>query len=175
MPLEKAAPGTPGFGRNIETEIAAGKPEKQAVAIAYQKARGDNGDPFAAGPYPINQAEHPIERALTAAQHMYESARGMGRADESRETKERHEGKLSEHEREEIGGVGSEKRKEMPESVFLEPSSRKYPVKEKKDGEWKYDRELLLAAARRARMQGDEDLARRADRIREREFGGEGE
>lgn len=38
MPLEKAGPGTPGFGRNIKTELAAGKPERQAVAIAYSKS-----------------------------------------------------------------------------------------------------------------------------------------
>ena len=34
MPLENAAAGTPGFSRNIATEVKAGKPEKQAVAIA---------------------------------------------------------------------------------------------------------------------------------------------
>lgn len=62
-------------------------------------------------------------------------------------------------------------REGMPESAFLEPASRKYPVKEKKNGEWKYDRDLLLAAARRARMQKDESLAARADAIRKREFG----
>jgi hypothetical protein len=43
MPLEKAPEGSPGFSRNIKTEIAAGKPQKQAVAIAYNKARGDDG------------------------------------------------------------------------------------------------------------------------------------
>ena len=37
---------------------------------------------------------------------------------------------------------------------------------------WKYDRGLLVAAARRARMEGNEALAKRADAIREREFGG---
>jgi hypothetical protein len=42
MPLEKAAPGSLGFGRNIATEIKAGKPPKQAEAIAYSKARGDS-------------------------------------------------------------------------------------------------------------------------------------
>lgn len=41
MPLENAKPGTPGFGRNIAREIEAGKPPKQAEAIAYSKARGD--------------------------------------------------------------------------------------------------------------------------------------
>jgi hypothetical protein len=82
-------------------------------------------------------------------------------------------GKLSETTREKIGEPGSEKREDMPESVFLGPG-RTYPVKEKRDGEWKYSRNLLLAAARRARMQGRNDLARRADAIRNREFG-EGE
>lgn len=43
MPLENAKPGTPGFSRNIATEIKAGKPEKQAVAIAYSNAEKDAG------------------------------------------------------------------------------------------------------------------------------------
>ena len=42
MPLEKAKEGTPGFSRNIATEMKAGKPQKQAVAIAYNKAREDS-------------------------------------------------------------------------------------------------------------------------------------
>jgi hypothetical protein len=42
MPLEEnTKPGSPGFKHNIETEISAGKSQKQAVAIAYGKARGD--------------------------------------------------------------------------------------------------------------------------------------
>lgn len=45
MPLESGAkPGSPGFGRNIATEERAGKPSKQAEAIAYSKARGDAVD-----------------------------------------------------------------------------------------------------------------------------------
>lgn len=40
MPLHKGAkPGTKGFKENIETEMRAGKPQKQAVAIAYSEAR----------------------------------------------------------------------------------------------------------------------------------------
>lgn len=40
MPLNKGAkPGSKGFKQNIKTEIAAGKPQKQAVAIAYSEAR----------------------------------------------------------------------------------------------------------------------------------------
>lgn len=39
MPLTKGAkPGTAAFKRNIEAEIAARKPVKQAVAIAYSEA-----------------------------------------------------------------------------------------------------------------------------------------
>lgn len=44
MPLENAKEGTPGFGRNVEREIEAGKPQDQAVAIAYAKARGDDAE-----------------------------------------------------------------------------------------------------------------------------------
>lgn len=61
--------------------------------------------------------------------------------------------------------------KDESANVFLEPASRKYPVKEKEGGEWKWSRKLLLAAAREARMHGDELLAKRADEIRAREFG----
>jgi hypothetical protein len=40
MPLNKGTkPGSKGFKENIKTEIAAGKPQKQAVAIAYSEAR----------------------------------------------------------------------------------------------------------------------------------------
>ena len=40
MPLKKGAkPGSKGFKQNIRAEIAAGKPQKQAVAIAYSVAR----------------------------------------------------------------------------------------------------------------------------------------
>lgn len=77
-------------------------------------------------------------------------------------------GKLSATTSEEVDST--KHREDMPESAFLGPD-RTYPVKEERDGEWKYTRNLLLAAARRARMQGRTDIARRADAIREREFG----
>ncbi len=39
MPLVKGAkPGSKGFGKNIGAEINAGKPRKQAIAIAYSEA-----------------------------------------------------------------------------------------------------------------------------------------
>jgi hypothetical protein len=40
MPLQKGAkPGSKGFKDNIRAEINAGKPQNQAVAIAYSEAR----------------------------------------------------------------------------------------------------------------------------------------
>ena len=38
MPLEKGPVGSAAFGRNVATEVKAGKPQKQAVAIAYSEA-----------------------------------------------------------------------------------------------------------------------------------------
>ena len=88
--------------------------------------------------------------------------------DESAETKARHEGKLSETAEKQISYAGSPKRADMPSGVFLKSSNKTYPVKKKVNGEWKYDKNLLLAAARRARMEGDESLANKADSIREK-------
>ena len=40
MPLKKGAkPGTKDFGKNISSEIKAGKPRNQAIAIAYSEAK----------------------------------------------------------------------------------------------------------------------------------------
>lgn len=78
-------------------------------------------------------------------------------------------GKLSATTREQIGST--EHREDMPDSMFLLPERKKYPIGEKRDGELKHTRDLLLAAARRARMEGRGDLARKADAIRAREFG----
>jgi 8-oxo-dGTP pyrophosphatase MutT (NUDIX family) len=91
--------------------------------------------------------------------------------DETEEEKEQAHGKLNERE-EAIANKTPAEREEIPESVFLKPTTRKYPVKKKIDGEWKYSRDLLLAAARRARLNGNATLAERADAIRKREFGG---
>jgi len=42
MPLVKgkAAKTEKGFGQNVKREMKAGKPQRQAVAIAYSEARG---------------------------------------------------------------------------------------------------------------------------------------
>ena len=91
---------------------------------------------------------------------------------ESEHEKKQHEGKLSKTVKNEVGRVDSPKRKHMPADVFLKPAERKYPVKTEQDGKWTYNHGLLLAAARDARMHGDEALAARADAIRGRVFGG---
>jgi hypothetical protein len=38
MPLKKST-SKKAFGQNVKTEMAAGKPQKQAVAIAYSEQR----------------------------------------------------------------------------------------------------------------------------------------
>ena len=44
MPLKKGAkPGSKGFKDNIRTEIKAGKPKNQAIAIAYSEAKEKKG------------------------------------------------------------------------------------------------------------------------------------
>ena len=44
MPLFKGAkPGSPKFKKNIETEVRAGKPVKQEVAISYSESRRGKG------------------------------------------------------------------------------------------------------------------------------------
>lgn len=83
---------------------------------------------------------------------------------------ERAHGALSERE-EEVANPHVEARENKPASIFLRPSDRKYPVKVKRNGEWEYDRGLLVAAEREANMHHDEALASRAKSILEREFG----
>ena len=47
MPLVKgkAAKSKKGFSENVKREMDAGKPQKQAVAIAYSEARGSKKKP----------------------------------------------------------------------------------------------------------------------------------
>jgi hypothetical protein len=44
MPLNKGK-SKAAFSENVRTEIAAGKPQKQAVAIAYSVKRGEKKKP----------------------------------------------------------------------------------------------------------------------------------
>lgn len=67
---------------------------------------------------------------------------------------------------------GSEKkREEMPASVFLDSKNRRYPVKKKSGGEWKYSRSGLMAALSRAAAQHETSIVTKAKRILKREFG----
>jgi len=175
MPLKEGS-SRETISQNIATEIRAGKDPKQAAAIAYSKARGDE-ETVASRLDALSQQLDGLASRLDVA----ESRRAMdalsraiddfkrARPDESERVKENAHGKLSEHEKEEVGRVGSKKRQGESESEagFLLPSEKKYPTKVN----GKYDRKLLLAAAREARMHGHEDLANKADKIREREFG----
>ena len=58
--------------------------------------------------------------------------------------------------------IRTSKRPDMPKSAFLEPGSRKYPFKKKVKGKWVADPNLLLAAERRARINGNTALANKA-------------
>ncbi len=91
--------------------------------------------------------------------------------DESPEELARTRGTLTEAERA-AASQHVQHREDMPEGAFLEPASRKYPVKTKRDGAWHYDRDLLLAAEREALMHEHPAIAERAKAIREREFPG---
>jgi 8-oxo-dGTP pyrophosphatase MutT (NUDIX family) len=150
-------------GRFATAASNHGEVEKHLGAV-HQHAKSTGGN------YNVsieNKHTGEVHGAKVAPHGVYKRSYTAGSFDESEEAKKRAEGKLSERTREEIGTVGSEHREDMPDSDFLLPSEKKYPVK--KDG--KYDRGLLLAAAREARMHGHEDLAKRADEIRAREFG----
>src|SRR6185437_4553767 len=176
---------------NIAELVKAGHPQKQAEAIAYAVARR-NGAKDAAALAPNSGIPAALPRKARDEAHSKGNIRRLIRSlveffdEEENEdgeadipagdalsdeawaelNKDASPDKLSERTRAEIGSVGSAKRDELPDSDFLEPASKKYPVK--KDG--KYDRKLLIAAASEARMHGHEDLAKRADAIGAREF-----
>lgn len=69
-----------------------------------------------------------------------------------------------------VGPAGAKSRERFPADVFLDEEGRRYPVKLKVGGEWRLDRALLIAAARRARMNGESAIAQRAEALRAREF-----
>lgn len=70
------------------------------------------------------------------------------------------QGKLSKTTR---GKIKQSKRDAMPAHVFLRPSDKTYPVKEKDgNGRWVYSLNLILAAEKRATMNGDRTIAAKA-------------
>ena len=64
--------------------------------------------------------------------------------------------------------VGSKKRQEWPSHVFLLPKERKYPYKKLVNGQWKVSCARLLAAMRRAIMNGRQDIAAKARALAQR-------
>lgn len=69
MPLlgGKAAKTTKGFGKNVKAEMAAGKPQDQAVAIAYGKAgEGKTKAPVAKKKVKKDKKFNPNPMKLTA-------------------------------------------------------------------------------------------------------------
>lgn len=169
--------------QNTKTEMEAGKPQKQAVAIALNKARGDADRQWWAmykgkKMGPAQSREAAAKLVFDKNPSAKEAMTGYGTDGPSfdiRWEKNPHQrwdsasGELSKQEQGEADKNHKE-REEQPAEVFLEPGARKYPVKVKREGGWKYDRDLLLAAAREARMHGHKDLADRADKIRQKEF-----
>jgi len=69
--------------------------------------------------------------------------------------------------------VGSKERQKMPRHAFLVPSQRKYPYKVKRGGRWVVSERGLMAAYRRAIMQGNTSVrnsaARKLNTIRKRQ------
>ena len=58
--------------------------------------------------------------------------------------------------------VGSKARKKMPKSAFLLPGTRKYPYKVYRDGRWQESEKGLMAAYRRAILQGNQNVKAKA-------------
>ena len=66
MPLIKGAkPNSKGFKQNIEAEISAGKPQKQAIAIAYSESKQ----------HKEKTVKKEMEHHKKAAHHMKEAAK----------------------------------------------------------------------------------------------------
>lgn len=63
MPLMKS-PSKKAFQKNVKTEIAAGKPPKQAVAIAYSTQREAGGRSAAVKGRPANKTTPVTKRKM---------------------------------------------------------------------------------------------------------------
>lgn len=60
MPLKRGAkPGSAGFKANIRAEVAAGKPDKQAVAIAYSEAKEHPHRNYSSGTVTKHDSNYP--------------------------------------------------------------------------------------------------------------------
>ena len=154
MPLKKGSSES-DISANIAELVNAGHPQKQAEAIAYRVAGQDVAVDMSAQQW--------NELLSLFGKWINEEKEEPEHADDS--------DKLSGKEKSEADKDHDE-REDQPASAFLEPESRKYPVKVKRGGKWEYDKDLLVAAAREARMHDHAELASKADTIRKREFEG---
>jgi len=71
MPLAKGK-GKAAFSKNVATEMHVGKPQKQAVAIAYSKKRDASGE---------SGMHHEVD-PLIANADVYAAHRGSGKVDQ---------------------------------------------------------------------------------------------
>ena len=86
MPLETGK-SKAAFSHNVATEMKAGKPQKQAVAIAYSKARGDALSPsskFTSGM--ANKSLKSYEIAGLVAKELYELRKKIREAEDAGKT-----------------------------------------------------------------------------------------
>ena len=86
MPLETGK-SKAAFSHNVATEMKAGKPQKQAVAIAYSKARGDALSPsskFTSGM--ANKSLKSYEIAGIVAKELYELRKKIREAEDAGKT-----------------------------------------------------------------------------------------
>lgn len=81
-------------------------------------------------------------------------------------------GELSETAREDIA---ESKREDMPAKAFLDRDNKRYPVMRQVDGRWRWDCNLIRAAERRARLNGDSAIEAKARDLWERVCGQEEE
>ena len=170
MPL-KSGSSQQTISENIAEMIRSGHPRNQAVAAAYSNARKTSDE---------EPEEEEDSRGIVRRFFMWIWGNGksddmQGRLIEGQDDGEggNSQGRLSEKEQA-IANPNKAAREDKPEGIFLLPSARKYPVQEKDpSGKWVYSKNLLEAAAREARMHGHEELAKRADEIRQHQFGGE--
>lgn len=118
--------------------------------------------------YP-DEAPEPLHPGVkqTLSKYLDDDDEGDDMVKRSRDEENPH-GKLSKETREEVDST--KHREDMPEDAFLGPH-RSYPVKEKRDGQWKYTKDLLEAAERRAVSQNRKDIASRAHSLLEKNFG----
>lgn len=75
MPLEEGK-SPEAFEHNVKAEIEAGKPQKQAVAIAYSKKAGDKVMPADSIPSPAAPIYNPVPVAVDGSSNANNAFKG---------------------------------------------------------------------------------------------------